>query len=126
MLKCTFFAKIFRNWRGNFFEIIGNQLGGRGKLSEMIDLIAAMLSIKFSSKSELSRRFFSHLKISKKLVEQFVFRAGMAFIADWDDIIPVIPCHWDEIIPVDGGWLPQWGEALDELAGKIEAVYFAI
>ena len=49
-----------------------------------------------------------------------------AFIANWDDIIPVIPCHWDEIIPVDGGWLPQWDEALDELTGKIEAVYFAI
>ena len=46
-------------------------------------------------------------------------------MADWDDIIPVIPCHWDEIIPVDGGWLPQWDEALDELTGKIEAVYFA-
>ena len=46
--------------------------------------------------------------------------------ASSDDIIPVIPCHWDEIIPVDGGWLPQWDEALDELTGKIEAVYFAI
>ena len=49
-----------------------------------------------------------------------------AFIANWDDIIPVIPCHWDEIIPVDGGRLTQWDEAFDELTGKIEAAYFAI
>ena len=41
------------------------------------------------------------------------------------NIMPVIPCDWDEIIPVDGGWLPQWDEALDEINGKIEAVYFA-
>ena len=46
--------------------------------------------------------------------------------ADWDDVIPVSPCHWDDIIPVDGGWLPQWDEALDELTAKIEAVYFAM
>ena len=45
--------------------------------------------------------------------------------ADWDDVIPVSPCHWDDIMTVDGGWLPQWDEALDELTGKIEAVYFA-
>ena len=44
---------------------------------------------------------------------------------DWDDIIPVTPCHWDDIIPVDGGWLPHWDEALDESTGIIEAVYFA-
>ena len=48
-----------------------------------------------------------------------------AFSGDWEDIIPVTPCHWDEIIPVDGRWLPQWDEALDELTGQIEVVYFA-
>ena len=47
-------------------------------------------------------------------------------IADWDDVIPVTPCHWDDIIPVDGVWLPHWDEALDESTGMIEAVYFAI
>ena len=47
-------------------------------------------------------------------------------IADWDDIIPVTPCHWDDIIPVDGGWLPHWDEALDESTGIIETVYFAV
>ena len=52
-------------------------------------------------------------------------------MADWDAIIPVIPCHWDEIIPVeiipvDEGWLSQLDEALEELTGKTEAVYFAI
>ena len=46
-------------------------------------------------------------------------------MADWDFIIPVIPCHWDEIIPVDGRWLPQGDEALDELTEKIKAVFFA-
>ena len=45
-------------------------------------------------------------------------------MVDWDDIIPVIPCHWDEIIPVDGGWLPHRYEALDESIGMNEAVYF--
>ena len=44
--------------------------------------------------------------------------------ADWDDIIPVTPCHWDDIIPVDGGWLPHWDEALDESIGINEAMYF--
>ena len=42
--------------------------------------------------------------------------------ADWDDVIPVTPCHWDDIIPMDGGWLPHWDEALDESIG-INAVY---
>ena len=46
-------------------------------------------------------------------------------VADWDEIIPVTPCHWDELIPMDGGWLPHWDEALDQSTEIIEAVYFA-
>ena len=47
-----------------------------------------------------------------------------AVTEDWDDIIPVTPCHWDEIIDaVDGGQLPDKGEALDESIGINEAVY---
>ena len=47
---------------------------------------------------------------------------NQASSADWDDVIPVTPCHWDDIIPMDGGWLPHWDEALDESIG-INAVY---
>ena len=53
----------------------------------------------------------------------FLVVPGEYAIADWDDIIPVTPCHWDDIIPVDGGWLPHWDEALDESIGINEAVY---
>ena len=45
-------------------------------------------------------------------------------IADRDDIIPVTPCHREDnaIIAMDGGWLPNWDEALDESI-KINTVY---
>ena len=64
-------------------------------------------------------------KSFEKFSREARFEYLSLFIADWDDIIPVTPCHWDDIIPVDGGWLPHWDEALDESTGIIEAVYFA-
>ena len=51
-----------------------------------------------------------------------MFEVKMVIIADWDDVIPVSPCHWDDIIPVDGGWLPHW----DESIGINDAMYFTI
>ena len=44
------------------FYAIGKRPEWRGKLLEMIDFTAAVNSIKFSSKSELSSRFFGRLK----------------------------------------------------------------
>ena len=64
-------------------------------------------------------------KVIKVLKIFYKYRHLVQKCADWDDIIPVTPCHWDDIIPVDGGWLPHWDEALDESTGIIEAVYFA-
>ena len=48
---------------------------------------------------------------------------GMKLWPTWDEIIPVIPCHWAEIIPMDGGRLPHWDETLDESIGINEAMY---
>ena len=57
------FAKMFRNWRGKPLEIMFFEPGCRGKLFWDVDLVAAIDSIKFSSKSEPSARFFGRLKI---------------------------------------------------------------
>ena len=58
--------KTFRNY---FF-----QTESRGTFFEMIDLIAASNSIKKSSKSELSSRFFGRLKFLHPLRFRFRFR----------------------------------------------------
>ena len=60
--------------------------------------------------------------VGPKNAKNWEIQINQAFSADWDDVIPVTPCHWDDIIPMDGGWLPHWDEALDESIG-INAVY---
>ena len=46
----------------------------RGKLSEMLEFIAAIDSVKFSSKSELSSRFFGRLKFFGRDFSQVFWR----------------------------------------------------
>ena len=56
--------KILQNWRRQLFKIRFFDPMWRRKLSEMIDFITAIDSVKFSSKSELSSQFFGRLKIT--------------------------------------------------------------
>ena len=85
----------------------------------MIDLIAAIDSVKFSSKSELSSRFFGRLKFSVRF--EYL---GLLLVIGMN-LIPRPLAIGMRFIPMDGGCLPHWDEALDESTGIIEAVYFA-
>ena len=51
-----------RGWRENFFENVVFEPVWRGKLFQMKVFGAAIDSVKFSSESELSSRFFGRLK----------------------------------------------------------------
>ena len=62
----------------------------------MIVFIAAMISVKYSSKSELSSRFFGRLKISEDLGQKFsgsiIFSKKMTFWRIYDFLIRVGRC----------------------------------
>ena len=64
------FAKIFDVF-AKFFKVFGPR--GRQKNFETIDFGAANVSVKESSKSELSSRFLSRLKFLIKIFEKYVF-----------------------------------------------------
>ena len=68
---------VFTNFRENFREVFGRKRPR--KVLEMIAFIAAIDSVKFSSKSEPSSRFFGRLKFSvsakkfRKKIDVFLF-----------------------------------------------------
>ena len=55
--------KIFRNWRGKLFGNVVFESDCPRKLKKMIAFIAAMNSVKKSSKSEPSSRFFGRSQV---------------------------------------------------------------
>ena len=81
-------------------------------MSQVIDQVETINSVKKSSKSELSSGTFGHFKVWPLLV------IGM-------NLIPRPLAIGMRFIPMDGGCLPHWDEALDESTGIIEAVHFA-